>query len=185
MGLFDIFKKKPGTDAPSAPEPVGAHYWVGAPCAPVNGKLIEMTQVPDPVFSNEMLGKGCAIWPDGDVVYAPVSGAVTVTMGHAVGITSDDGIEALVHVGIDTVNLGGKGFTSYVSQGEKVTAGQPVLKMDRSVIASAGYRDCVVLAISNSAEFEAIELAAESGTTVEAGAPVIKLTRAQARPTIG
>lgn len=178
MGLFDKFKRKPMPESRSAPKPIETRREADELCAPVSGKLIEMPQVPDPVFSSEMLGKGCAIWPEGDIVYAPVPGTVTVTMGHAVGIMSDDGVEVLVHVGIDTVNLQGRGFTGYVSQGERVAAGQPVIKMDRTAIASAGYRDCVVLAVSNSAEFGAIELTSESGSAVEAGAPVVKLSRA-------
>lgn len=78
-------------------------------------------------------------------MHASVSGEVTVTMGHAVGIMGESGIEVLVHVGVDTVNLQGKGFTGYVKQGDRVVAGQPVLAMDRAVIAEAGYKDCVVI----------------------------------------
>ena len=138
MGLFDIFKKKEAPAAPAAPAAIDAQAGADVLCAPVSGKAIKMVDVPDPVFSGEVLGKGCAVWPEGDIVYAPVSGKVTVTMGHAVGIMSDSGIEVLVHVGVDTVNLQGKGFTGYVGQGDQVVAGQPVLKMDRAVIAEAG-----------------------------------------------
>ena len=175
MGLFDKFKKKDA--APAAPAAIEATADADTLCAPVDGKLAAMSEVPDPVFSGEVLGKGCAVWPEADVVYAPVSGQVTVTMGHAVGIMSDDGVEVLVHVGVDTVNLQGKGFTGFVKQGDRVVAGQPVLKMDRQVIAEAGYKDCVVLAVSNTAEFASVDMAAASGTAVHAGAPVVKVTR--------
>lgn len=174
MGLFDMFKKK---EAPAVPAPIEAAPGADALCSPVAGKAIPMSEVPDPVFSGEVLGKGCAVWPEGDVVYAPVSGKVTVTMGHAVGIMSDSGIEVLVHVGVDTVNLQGKGFTSYVGQGDAVIAGQPVLKMDRSLIAEAGYKDCVVLAVSNTAEFEAVDMAVEPGAVVAPGAVVVQVAR--------
>lgn len=177
MGLFDIFKKKEAPAAPAAPAAVDAQAGADVLCAPVSGKAIKMVDVPDPVFSGEVLGKGCAVWPEGDIVYAPVSGKVTVTMGHAVGIMSDSGIEVLVHVGVDTVNLQGKGFTGYVGQGDQVVAGQPVLKMDRAVIAEAGYKDCVVLAVSNSAEFEAVEMTVEPEASVAAGAAVVKVVR--------
>ena len=177
MGLFDMFKKKEAPSAPVAPANIDAQAGADVLCAPVSGKVIAMSDVPDPVFSGEILGKGCAVWPEGDIVYAPVNGKVTVTMGHAVGIMSDSGVEGLVHVGVDTVNLQGKGFTGYVKQGDQVVAGQPVLKMDRAVIAEAGYKDCVVLAVSNSAEFEAVELAVEPETTVAAGSVVVKVTR--------
>ena len=89
MGLFDIFKKKEAPAAPAAPTAIDAQAGADVLCAPVSGKAIKMVDVPDPVFSGEVLGKGCAVWPEGDIVYAPVSGKVTVTMGHAVGIMSD------------------------------------------------------------------------------------------------
>ena len=177
LGLFDIFKKKEAPAAPAAPAAIDAQAGADVLCAPVSGKAIKMVDVPDPVFSGEVLGNGCAVWPEGDIVYAPVSGKVTVTMGHAVGIMSDSGIEVLVHVGVDTVNLQGKGFTGYVGQGDQVVAGQPVLKMDRAVIAEAGYKDCVVLAVSNSAEFEAVEMTVEPEASVAAGAAVVNVVR--------
>ena len=180
MGLFDMFKKKDAPAAPAAPAtPASVEAACGADelCSPVDGKVIAMSEVPDPVFSGEVLGKGCAVWPEGDTVYAPVSGEITVTMGHAVGIKSDNGIEVLVHVGVDTVNLQGKGFTAYVKQGDHVAAGQPVLGIDRKVIADAGYKDCVVVAVSNTAEFASVDLAVEADSTVAAGAAVVKVTR--------
>ena len=137
----------------------------------------KMTDVPDPVFGTEVLGKGCAIWPDDSTVYAPVSGTVTVTMGHAVGLMSDDGIEVLVHVGVDTVNLQGKGFTGLVKKDDKVKAGQPMLQFDKQVIADAGYKDVVVLAVSNTAEFADVAMEVEPETSVAAGTAVVKVTR--------
>lgn len=177
MGLFDMFKKKEAPAAPAAPANIEAEAGADVLCAPVAGRAVKMCDVPDPVFSGEVLGRGCAVWPEGDVVYAPVDGTVTVTMGHAVGIMSTSGVEVLVHVGVDTVNLQGKGFTGYVKQGDKVTAGQPVLKMDRSVISEAGYKDCVVLAVSNTADFASVDMAVEPETAVVAGAAVVKVTR--------
>ena len=178
MGLFDFLKKKPAEPAaPATPANVDAAAAPGTLCAPVNGKVIPMTDVPDPVFSGEVLGKGCAIWPEGDVVYAPASGEVTVTMGHAIGMVTDDGIEVLVHIGVDTVNLQGKGFTGYVVQGDKVVAGQPVIKMDRKVIADAGYKDCVVLIVSNTAEYASVDVAVDAESTVAAGATVLTVAK--------
>lgn len=177
MGLFDKFKKKVAPTAPVSPAAIEAQAGADVVCSPVTGKAIKMADVPDPVFSGEVLGKGCAVWPEDEIVYAPVSGKVTVTMGHAVGIMSDSGVEVLVHVGVDTVNLQGRGFTGYVKQGDQVVAGQPVLKLDRSVIAEAGYKDCVVLAVSNTAEFEAVEMTVEPEAAVVAGAAVVKVVR--------
>lgn len=177
MALFDMFKKKPAAEAPAAPVAIEAAAGADVVCAPVSGRIVDMPAVPDPVFSCGALGGGCAIWPEGDVVYAPVTGTVTVTMGHAAGIMSDDGIEVLVHVGIDTVNLEGRGFTGFVAKGDSVVAGQPIIKMDRGLIAESGYQDCVVVAVSNTASFKGVELACAEGSQVAAGAAAVRVTR--------
>ena len=177
MGLFDMFKKKAEPAAPAVPASIEAAAGTDVLCAPVNGKAIKMADVPDPVFGGEVLGKGCAVWPEDEIVYAPCDGTVTVTMGHAVGMQSASGIEVLVHVGVDTVNMNGDGFTGYVKQGDTVKAGQPILKIDRAKIAAAGYKDCVVVAVSNTAEFADVELAVEADSQVKAGTPVVKVVR--------
>ena len=131
MGLFDMFKKKAEPAAAAAPAPsllLPARRAVLAR----QGKVIKMADVPDPVFGGEVLGKGCAVWPEDDLVYAPCDGKVTVTMGHAVGLQSDSGIEVLVHVGVDTVNMNGDGFEGFVKADDVVKAGQPMLKIDRA-----------------------------------------------------
>lgn len=177
MGLFDIFKKKEAPATSTAPASPSTSRNVAELHAPISGKAIRMAEVPDPVFSNEILGKGCAIWPEDDVVTSPVAGEVTVTMGHAVGIMSESGVEVLVHVGVDTVNLEGKGFTSHVKLGDTVTVGQPLLKMDRSAIAEADYKDCVILVVSNSADFTSIDMAVDADASVDAGTTILKVTR--------
>ena len=113
MGLFDMFKKKAEPAAAAAPASISASAGADVLCSPVKGKVIKMADVPDPVFGGEVLGKGCAVWPEDDLVYAPCDGKVTVTMGHAVGLQSDSGIEVLVHVGVDTVNMNGDGFEGF------------------------------------------------------------------------
>ena len=174
MAIFDKFTKK---DAPvEAPESLQIDAQPGIGYAPVSGRVIRMTDVPDKVFSTEVLGKGCALWPDSDVVYAPASGWVGTAMGHAVTVKSDGGAEVLIHVGVNTVNLKGKGFTNFVSEGDRVVAGQPIIMMDRKVISEAGYQDCVVFAISNSDELEGVELTAGFSEKVDAGAPILKVT---------
>ena len=174
MAIFDKFTKK---DAPvEAPESLQIDAQPGIGYAPVSGRVIRMTDVPDKVFSTEVLGKGCALWPDGDVVYAPANGWVGTAMGHAITIKSDGGVEVLVHVGVNTVNLKGKGVTNLVSDGDRVVAGQPIIVMDRKVITEAGYQDCVVFAISNSADLADVELTAEFSEKVDAGAPILKVT---------
>lgn len=140
MGLFDMFKKKAEPAAAAAPASISTSAGADVLCSPVKGKVIKMADVPDPVFSGEVLGKGCAVWPEDDLVYAPCDGKVTVTMGHAVGLQSDSGIEVLVHVGVDTVNMNGDGFEGFVKADDVVKAGQPMLKIDRAKIAAAGYK---------------------------------------------
>ena len=139
MGLFDMFKKKAEPAAAAAPASISASAGADVLCSPVKGKVIKMADVPDPVFGGEVLGKGCAVWPEDDLVYAPCDGKVTVTMGHAVGLQSDSGIEVLVHVGVDTVNMNGDGFEGFVKADDVVKAGQPILKIDRAKIFSVGF----------------------------------------------
>ena len=174
MAFFDKFTKK--EEPVEIPESLQIDAQPGIGYAPVSGRVIRMTDVPDKVFSTEVLGKGCALWPDGEVVYAPANGWVGTAMGHAITIKSDGGAEVLIHVGVNTVNLKGKGFTNLVSDGDRVVAGQPIIVMDRKVITEAGYQDCVVFAISNSADLTDVELTAEFSEKVDAGAPILKVT---------
>ena len=92
---------------------------------PLQGKVLAQADIPDETFAQGILGPGCGIEPTGDTVYAPFDGTVTqiATTLHAVGITSNDGIELLIHVGMDTVDMKGQGFTVLVKENQKVTAG--------------------------------------------------------------
>ncbi len=101
--------------------------------APLDGRLVDLRQVPDEVFAGKIMGDGFAIDPVNGEVVSPLNGTVTSFMAdtrHAVGITSDEGLEVLIHIGIDTVKLAGDGFVGLVGQNEKVLAGQPLLKVD-------------------------------------------------------
>lgn len=108
---------------------------------PEDGELIPLADVPDDVFSQKVMGDGFAVIPANGRVVAPVSGtAVSVfPTGHAVGIQTKDGIECIVHVGLDTVELNGEGFKPLISQGDKVKAGQPVIEFDKDFIEEKGY----------------------------------------------
>jgi len=105
--------------------------------APMSGKLLPIHEVPDEVFSQKMMGDGFAIEPSEGVVLSPVDGTVVnlFPTKHAIGIKSDEGQEILIHVGIDTVKLDGKGFETFVSEGDKVTKGQKLLNVDLDFIA--------------------------------------------------
>ena len=181
MGFFDKFKKKAAEtvsekQAPAAPAPAPTAGPIVL-TAPVAGSVIAMADVPDPAFGSEMLGRGCAVWPEAETVVAPTSGAVSVVMPHAIGITADNGAEVLVHVGIDTVAMQGEGFEGLVAKGDRVTAGQPVLRVDRAKIKAAGHPDCVVLVVSNTADYASVGMVVEPEATVEAGQPVLRVQR--------
>ena len=185
MGLFDKFKKAAHAAGPEKPSPVDAEEAHDVLCAPCSGTIVAMTEVPDPVFSNEVLGKGCAIWPDEGVIYAPVSGKVTVTMGHAIGVAapedpavgvkSESGIEILIHVGIDTVEMGGTGFTTLVNAEAEVKAGDPILSFDRKAIKDAGHPDIAVMAVYNTDVFAGVEMLVGSQSAVRAGQAVVRV----------
>jgi glucose-specific phosphotransferase system IIBC component len=100
--------------------------------APLSGEIIDLTEVPDPVFAEKMMGDGFAIKPSGGLVLSPVKGTVhnTFPTKHALGLVSEDGLEILIHVGLDTVNLKGQGFELVVTEGDLVDVGTPILKVD-------------------------------------------------------
>ena len=116
-----------------------------------------------------MMGDGVAVEPSEDVIKAPADAEITMVMDdskHAVGLKFKNGAEMLIHIGIDTVNLKGEGFELLTKSGAKVKAGDPLVKIDRKVIAKAGYKDVVVMAITNSGDFP--QMTKETGKTVKA-----------------
>jgi PTS system beta-glucosides-specific IIC component len=144
--------------------------------SPLEGIVIPLADVPDPVFSKGIVGPGVGIDPTGDTVFAPAAGTVVVAQstGHAFGLLLDGGIELLIHVGIDTVNLGGKGFDVKVAVGQKVEAGTPLVTFDRSIIEDAGYSLVTPVLVTNAAQFGSVDPAASGPVSV--GAPLITLT---------
>ena len=106
--------------------------------APVSGKVVPVDQIPDPVFAQKMAGDGVGIDATGDLVVAPADGEVTLVFKtkHAFAMTLSNGLELLIHVGIETVSLDGEGFEQLVEQGTTVKAGTPILKIDREFIKS-------------------------------------------------
>ena len=109
--------------------------------SPLDGQLILLKDVPDSVFSQKLMGDGFAIIPQSQVVVSPISGVAESVFptGHAVGIKTKDGIECIVHIGLDTVELNGEGFTSLISQGDYVKAGEPIVQFDNQFIKDKGY----------------------------------------------
>lgn len=173
MGLFDRFKRK----GPEAPAAVACDWEPLTVLSPVDGEAVALADVPDEAFSQGLLGLGLAVRPSGRTVFSPVDGTVAalVGSGHAVGLETADGMQVLVHVGVDTVAMEGEGFTPYVSQGDAVRAGQPLLGFDPDAIAAAGHPDEVMVLVSNSAEYGAVTPVAPG--PVRAGERVVTLSR--------
>nr|WP_315546321.1 glucose PTS transporter subunit IIA [Actinomyces oris] len=149
--------------------------------SPLKATTMDLDKVPDPVFSSGAVGQGVGLEPQGDIVVtAPADGTVVVapSSGHAFGITLDSGVEILIHVGLDTVNLEGKGFDVKVSQGDHVSAGQELVRVDRSVIEQAGYPLTTPVLVTNTASFASVEVV--GGDSVEPGEALIKVTAPEA-----
>ena len=149
--------------------------------SPLKATTMDLDKVPDPVFSSGAVGQGVGLEPEGDIVVtAPADGTVVVapSSGHAFGITLDNGVEILIHVGLDTVNLEGKGFDVKVSQGDRVSEGQELVRVDRSVIEQAGYPLTTPVLITNTASFASVEVV--GGDSVEPGDALIKVTAPEA-----
>ena len=106
--------------------------------APIDGAVVPLEQVPDPVFSERMLGDGVALDPAGDTIYAPIDGKI-INFNKALHalVIAQNGIEILIHVGLETVSLKGEGFTPLVKEGETVKKGQPLLKFSHTALAKA------------------------------------------------
>ncbi len=126
--------------------------------SPLEGKLIPMTEVPDETFASKALGDGVAVIPEKGCVYAPFDGEVEMVYdtGHAIGLVREDGMEVLIHVGINTVELGGKYYTAKVSNGQKIKKGDLLLEFDMDEIAKAGYSLVTPVIVTNSDEYEGL-----------------------------
>lgn len=122
--------------------------------APVEGRALALSDVPDPVFAGGMVGYGAAVDPPHEVIYAvaPVSGKIIKLLPHAYVILTSDGVGVLVHLGLDTVTLNGAGFTAQAAQGDTVEAGQPVIVYDVPAIVAAGLSPVVPVVVMDERE---------------------------------
>ncbi len=144
--------------------------------SPMQGRIVPLADLPDPGFASGAVGKGAAIDPTDGRVLAPADGTVVMTFptGHAVGLRLDSGVEMLVHIGIDTVNMEGKGFNVHVSKGDRVTAGTPLVTFDKTAIEAAGYSSLTPVLVTNHRKFGSIEQYAHGDTSF--GADLLKVT---------
>lgn len=137
--MFDLFKKKIDV------------------FPPVSGKIINIESVNDEVFSSKMMGDGKAIIPDSNIITAPISGSIETFIlpsAHAFGIKSSEGLEILVHVGLDTVTLKGNGFTPLKKQGDFVNKGDPIIKLDTTILQNSGLDLTTMVVVTNSDKFK-------------------------------
>jgi PTS system beta-glucosides-specific IIC component len=144
--------------------------------APVAGKLVPLAEVNDKVFASKALGEGVGITPANGHIVAPVSGTVVMAAdtGHAFGIKTDDGVETLVHVGIDTVRMAGKGFEVAVVKDQRVEAGDPLVEVDLAEVAKAGFDPTTIVVITNTATLTSVT--PHGAGQVGVGVPVIDVT---------
>lgn len=159
MGLFDkLFGKKL--------DEIGA---------PLCGEVVALSEVNDPTFAEEMLGKGVAIKPASGRIVAPCDATIEMMFdtGHAVSMTTSTGVEVLIHVGLDTVNLQGKHYTVHCKNGDVVTKGQLLMEFDKDAIAAEGYDTITPVVICNTDDYGTFETV--TGKTVAEGDAVIKL----------
>lgn len=141
--------------------------------APVSGKAVDLSEVPDPVFAQKMAGDGLGIDSTGDIIVAPCDGELTLVFKtkHAFAMTLDNGIELLVHIGIETVSLNGEGFEQLAEQGTRVKAGTPIIKIDRELIKSKGLSLVTPVLITNPDTVKSLDV--KTGMDVVAGETVV------------
>ena len=147
--------------------------------APLSGKVSPLSSVPDETFSRGVLGRGCAVEPSEGRVIAPADGIVTMLANtrHAVGVTTSRGEEILVHIGINTVELGGEGFRAHVREGEKVKRGQTLLTFDKSFIRAKGYNTLSPVLITNAEDYSDISVSVNG--EVSALSPLLSVEKAK------
>jgi len=149
MGLFDFFKKKKAEE-----------NWIEI-YSPLNGKVIDLSEVPDEAFAGKMIGDGCAIEPSEGSIHAIADAEIDIfETNHAVSFETEDELEMIVHFGIDTVALGGKGFTRVAEAGTKVNKGEELVKYDLDFISENAKSTRTPVIINNMDDVEKLEVVA-------------------------
>lgn len=144
---------------------------------PMSGEVISLEEVPDPVFSQKMMGDGIAVIPTDGTVVSPVNGEIIQVFPtkHAIGILGDNGAQILIHIGIETVSLQGEGFTVNVAKGDRVKQGDPLMQVDLNIIEEKASSAITPIIITNSDEMSEIEKKSEK--QVKAGEQEILFVR--------
>lgn len=162
MGLLNMFRKK------------NSVITLGSP---MKGRIIRMRDVPDPAFGEEALGKGIAVIPTDGHVYAPLDGTISsvVRSGHAVAMTAPNGVELLIHIGLDTVSLKGEPFSIKVKNGQRVKKGDLLIVADLEKIKESGKEIITPLVVCSTGDYTTVETQTDKDKDVEPGDEVIKL----------
>ncbi|HEP1984602.1 TPA: sucrose-specific PTS transporter subunit IIBC [Streptococcus pyogenes] len=144
--------------------------------SPLNGTVVDLAAVSDPVFSSGAMGQGLAIKPEDNTLYSPVDGKVEIVFetGHAYAITSSQGAEVLLHIGIDTVSMAGDGFAPLVTAGQMVKKGDLLGQFDPSKIAEAGLDDTTMMIVTNSADYQSVDILAQGHVLIGDQVALIK-----------
>ncbi|MEY8752777.1 beta-glucoside-specific PTS transporter subunit IIABC [Alkalicoccobacillus gibsonii] len=179
IGFDDPVSDDNGKVTDSKPEKNLSQSKQGTLLAPMHADVIALSEVQDEVFSSEMMGKGIALKPKESLLTSPVNGTVAALYEskHAIGIVSDEGVELLIHIGIDTVTMKGEGFEAFVSNGDRVVIGDKLIKFDESLILSNELDSTTMMIITNTKDYEHIEVI--SLGEVKSGEPLIKVEKGE------
>lgn len=177
LGFEDPVEEQQDAVSTTTASPASLHHTVRASdtvLSPLSGTVVALSDVPDPAFAAEAMGKGIAVEPSEGRIVAPFAGTVTVAFKkkHALAVVSDDGLEILVHVGMDTVKLDGEHFISYIQEGDRVSAGQLLLEFDIARIREAGYSTITPVIVTNT--FDYTDIVPLQQTVVTHGEPLLE-----------
>ena len=159
LTMFVWKEDKEETKEMSAPNEIVMSSKEGTVIQPVNGKVVCANEIPDPMFAAESMGPSVGILPNDGNVFAPFDGEVKMVFptNHAIGLVSKDGIEILIHIGVDTVDMNGEGFEAFVKQGDSIEKGQKLISFDQDKIKAAGHSDCVIVVATNGKDLTDLE----------------------------
>lgn len=143
--------------------------------SPLKGKAVSLADTGDDAFAAEILGKGAAVEPEEGKVYAPFDATVSALMGHAIGLTGKNGVELIIHIGIDTVKLNGKHYTPHCAQGQEVKAGDLLMEFDIPAIQAEGYKTITPVIVTNTPNYS--DVMPLTGKDIQAGEALLTITQ--------
>lgn len=145
--------------------------------APVQGDIVALADVDDPTFAENMMGEGCALWPEEGRVVSPVQGEIVQLFPtqHAIGLRSEKGLEILIHIGLETVQMDGDGFEALVRKGQRVKQGETLIEWSVKRVREKAKSTITPVVLTNSTQFQRVEILAESGRAVLGETPLMNV----------